>query len=75
MSKKLSNARLELLEHLKGELMIMLGVDIKSLSKQELAQQLNEISDVAEAILTALHINILEYKDGFITATMEIGEL
>lgn len=73
--KNLAAARLALMEQLKGELMILMGIEINSMSKQELNQQMNELADVAEAILDALHLNVVEYKDGFITASIEVGEL
>lgn len=75
IEKNLASARLALLEQLKGELMILMGVDINSLSKQELAQQLNEVGDVADAILDALQLTVVQYKDGVVTATIEVGEL
>lgn len=75
IEKNLASARLALLEQLKGELMILMGVDINSLSKQELAQQLNEVGDVADAILDALQLTVVQYKDGVVTATIDVGEL
>lgn len=75
IEKNLASARLALLEQLKGELMILMGVDINSLSKQELAQQLNEVGDVADAILEALQLKVVQYKDGIVTATIDVGEL
>lgn len=67
--------RLALFEHLKGELMILMGVVPSEFqSKEELSRQMDEIGDVAQAILDALKIEIVEMKDGQIHAVIDIGD-
>lgn len=44
-------------------------------SKEELAQRMDEVGDVAQAILDALGIEIVEMKEGKIHAVIDVGEL
>lgn len=65
-----------LFEHLKGELMLLMDiVPSEFKSKEELTQRLDEVGDVAEAILEALNIEVVEMKEGKIHAVIDIGEL
>lgn len=75
-AKKFPEARLALFEHLKGELMLLMDiVPSEFKSKEELTQRLDEVGDVAEAILEALNIEVVEMKEGKIHAVIDIGEL
>ena len=68
--------RLALFEHLKGELMMLMGVIPSEFqSKEELLQRMDEVGDVAQAILDALNIEIVEMKEGRIHAVIDVGEL
>jgi hypothetical protein len=75
-NKNIYEGRLALFEHLKGELMILMGVEPSQIvSKDELQQTMDEIGDVAEAILQALSVEVLEIKDGKIIASISIGSV
>jgi len=68
--------RLALFEHLKGELMMLMGIiPTEFQSKEELLQRMDEVGDVAEAILEALNIEIVEVKDGRIHAVIDVGDI
>lgn len=75
-SGNLHEARLALFEHLKGELMILMGVIPSEIeSKEDLLRQMEEIGDVAQAVLEALNIEIVEIKEGKIHAVIDVGEI
>lgn len=62
-------------EHLKGELMMLMGIIPSEFkSKEELQQRLDEVADVAEAILDALNVEIVEIKEGKIHAVIDVGD-
>lgn len=72
----LHEGRLALFEHLKGELMILMGVVPSEFqSKEELLQRMDEVGDVAQAILDALNIEIVEMKEGRIHAVIDVGDI
>lgn len=73
--ENIHEGRLALFEHLKGELMLLMGiVPSEFASKEELAQRMDEIGDVAQAILEALNIEIVEVKEGKIHAVIDVGD-
>ena len=73
-NKNIYEARLALFEHLKGELMILMGVEPSQIqSKDELQRTMDEIGDVAEAILQALNVEVVEVKAGKVIASFDIG--
>lgn len=70
----LHEARLALFEHLKGELMMLMGVIPSEFkSKEELMRRMDEVGDVAQAILEALNMEIVEMKEGRIHAVIDVG--
>lgn len=75
-SKNIHEGRLALFEHLKGELMMLMGVvPTEFSSKVELQSQMDEIGDVAEAIIQALNMEIVEFKDNKLHAVIDIGQV
>jgi hypothetical protein len=74
-SKNIHEGRLALFEHLKGELMMLMGVvPTEFSSKVELQLQMDELGDVAEAIIQALNMEIVEFKDNKLHAVINMGE-
>lgn len=74
--KNIHEGRLALFEHLKGELMMLMGVVPEEFkSKEELQQRMDEVADVAEAIIEALNIEVVEIKEGKINAIIDVGEI
>jgi hypothetical protein len=74
-SKNIHEGRLALFEHLKGELMMLMGVvPTEFSSKVELQLQMDELGDVAEAIIQALNMEIVEFKDNKLHAVIDMGE-
>lgn len=74
-SKNIHEGRLALFEHLKGELMMLMGVvPTEFSSKVELQLQMDELGDVAEAIIQALNMEIVEFKDNKLHAVIDIGQ-
>ena len=74
-SKNIHEGRLALFEHLKGELMMLMGVvPTEFSSKVELQLQMDELCDVAEAIIQALNMEIVEFKDNKLHAVIDMGE-
>lgn len=74
-SKNIYEGRLALFEHLKGELMMLMGVvPTEFSSKVELQLQMDELGDVAEAIIQALNMEIVEFKDNKLHAVIDMGE-
>lgn len=75
-SKNIHEGRLALFEHLKGELMMLMGVvPTEFSSKVELQSQMDEIGNVAEAIIQALNMEIVEFKDNKLHAVIDIGQV
>ena len=75
-SKNIHEGRLALFEHLKGELMMLMGiVPSEFSSKVELQLQMDELGDVAQAIIEALNMEIVEFKDNKLHAIIDIGEV
>lgn len=75
-NKNIYEARLALFEHLKGELMILMGIEPSEIqSKDELQRTMDEIGDVAEAILQALQVEVIEIKAGKVIASIDIGPI
>jgi hypothetical protein len=75
-NKNIYEGRLALFEHLKGELMILMGVEPSEISsKDELQRAMDEIGDVAEAILQALSVEVLEIKGDTVIASLSIGSI
>jgi len=74
-SKNIHEGRLALFEHLKGELMMLMGVvPTEFSSKVELQLQMDELGDVAEAIIQALNMEIVEFKDNKLHTVIDIGK-
>ena len=74
-SKNIHEGRLALFEHLKGEPMMLMGVvPTEFSSKVELQLQMDELGDVAEAIIQALNMEIVEFKDNKLHAVIDIGQ-
>lgn len=74
-SKNIYEGRLALFEHLKGELMDLMGVVPSEFeSKNELQKQMDSIGDVAEAIIQALNLEIVEFKDNKLHTIINVGE-
>jgi hypothetical protein len=74
-SKNIHEGRLALFEHLKGELMMLMGVvPTEFSSKVELQLQMDELGDVAEAIIQALNMEIVEFKDNKLHTVIDMGE-
>lgn len=69
-----NEVRLALFEHLQGELMMLLGIDVSKLTKEELRRELDSIGDVCDAVLEILAIDIVEVKDGVIHAKINVPE-
>ena len=51
-------------EHLQGELMALMGIEPKSLSREKLQEEMDALAAVTEAIFEALGIEVVEVKDG-----------
>jgi hypothetical protein len=74
-SKNIYEGRLALFEHLKGELMMLMGVVPSEYeSKDALQKEMDSIADVAEAILEALNLEIVEFKDNKLHTIINVGE-
>ena len=63
MEQNIYDARLAIFEHLQGELMLLMGVDPKKLTKEQLEDEMQAITDVTEAIFEALGMEVVEIKD------------
>jgi hypothetical protein len=74
-NKNIYEGRLALFEHLKGELMMLMGVvPTEFSSKDELQKEMDSIADVAEAIIQALNLEIIEFKDNKLHTVINVGE-
>ena len=69
------DARLAVFEHLRGELMSLMGIIPSELTKHQLLEAMNEMGDVAEAVLQMLDFKVVGVSDGRIVASVAIGKV
>jgi len=74
-TKNLHEIRLAVFEHLRGELMALMGIIPSQMDKNQLLEAMNEMGDVAQAVLEMLDLQVLDFVDGRVVASLNIGEL
>lgn len=74
-TKNLHEIRLAVFEHLRGELMVLMGIVPSQMDKNQLLEAMNEMGDVAQAVLEMLDLQVLDFVDGRVVASLNIGEL